>query len=161
MKILIAIFLIFILISCSEKDEIASWQNEILGTMECEVINEKFNATISAYAEKRNDGKTLVVSGSSEMGTISFLIDSFIVNKPIYIRQYKDSLNYTYEFIGEYNRANSRLGLSTSAKEDTGKIIIEEINSNSVTGKFYFQVSSYGSYGTRIKNGTFSLKFKK
>ena len=58
MKILITIVLIFVYTSCSEKDEIASWQNEILGTMECEVINEKFDATISAYAEKRNDGKT-------------------------------------------------------------------------------------------------------
>jgi len=157
MKIISLITLMYVVffISCSEIDESTQPNDKLLGTVECKIINEQWNSTNTAYAEKRNNGNTIVISSSNDYSHLSFIIDSFAVSKNIYKREFPDSI---YEFYGEYSPISSRQGYATSV-QDTGTIIIQSFTNESISGKFYFLVSNYGAYAKTINEGSFSVKF--
>ncbi len=149
------VLLALIFISCSDESEIASSKNMLLGTMKCNILDVEWNATQNAYAERYNDGNALEIFGSSETGSIYILIDTFFTTPKIYVRKFEDSSNYQYEFNGHFWRPNSRTTYSTVGREDTGKVIVESISDDSISGKFYYQAS-----GITIRDGIFLLKFK-
>lgn len=155
MKIILFLFLTFLFTSCSENEELVPLNNKLLGTVECKILDEQWNSTKTAYAEKRNNGNTIVIIGSNDFSQLSFTIDTFVGSKNIYKREFPDSI---YEFYGEYSPITSRQGYATSA-QDTGTVIIESFNNESISGKFYFLVSNYGAYTRSIKEGSFSVKF--
>lgn len=136
-------------------DEFVQPDNKLLGTVECKIIDDEWISTKTAYAEKRNNGNTIIIISSNDYSQLSFIIDSFTVAKNIYKREFPDSI---YEFYGEYSPISSRQGYATSV-QDTGKIIIQSFTNESISGKFHFQVSNCGAYAKTIKEGSFALKF--
>ncbi len=155
MKIKLFLILPLLIVSCSEIDDPIQLNDKLLGTVECKILDEQWNSTKTAYAEKRNNGNTIVIISSNDFSQLSFIIDTFSVSKNIYKREFPDSI---YEFYGEYSPISARQGYATSV-QDTGKVIIESFTNESISGKFYFLVSNYGAYTRSIKEGSFSVKF--